>query len=301
MAYAVHTPVFEGPFDVLLHLITKQQVELYDVSLSTIVDGFLAHLEGMQQEGVLARPGPERPGDGVATSGQEEAEAEGVRLDLESVTQFLLIASTLVELKTRRLLPGREEIDLDEELALWEERDLLLARLVECKTFKDAASALLGMEDQAKQSYPRRAGMEERFLSLTPDLLEGTNPERLRKAFLKALKPKPEQPRVTLDHVTAIRMTVQDAMEELSEVMPRVGQASFRRLTAKYSEPLEVIVCFLALLELYKQGVVELSQTVTFGEMNVEWLVSAGHRPLDRPDPMNEITAERVLADAYEG
>ena len=110
MAVDVSTEVYQGPFDLLLQLILKEQVDLYDVDLASIVDGYLAEVERMQA------------------------------LDLEVATEFLLIAATLVELKTRRLLPGSGDVDLDDELALWEERDLLLARLLECKTFKDVAS-----------------------------------------------------------------------------------------------------------------------------------------------------------------
>src|SRR5918994_4368800 len=112
MPYEVQTPVFEGPFDLLLHLILQEQVDLYEVSLAEIVDAYLEELERMET------------------------------LDLEVATEFLLIAATLVELKARRLLPGLEEVELDEELLRFEERDLLLARLLECKTFKDAARAL---------------------------------------------------------------------------------------------------------------------------------------------------------------
>jgi segregation and condensation protein A len=280
MPYAVQTPVFEGPLDILLHLITKQQVELYEVSISTIVDGFLSHLDRMQRE----------------------AEANKQPLDLETVTEFLLIAATLVQLKTQRLLPGREDMDLDEELALWEERDLLLARLVECKTFKDASLALVALEDMAKRSYARRAGMEERFLGLSPDPLAGIDPERLRKAFMKAIAPKPEPPKVTLDHVTQIRITVQDAMEEIIEQMPRIKNTSFRQLTSKYSQRLEVIVHFLGLLELYKQGVIELEQARSFGELQISWL---GY-----PDDVVDLTGNALaasgltagtLTDEYEG
>src|SRR3954464_2888895 len=113
--YEVTTAVFEGPFDLLLHLISRDQVDIYDISLSSIVDAYVAHLEAMRI------------------------------VDLDVATEFLLIASILIELKTRRLLPGRDDIDLDEELGLWEERDLLLARLLECKTFKDAAAELSRM------------------------------------------------------------------------------------------------------------------------------------------------------------
>ena len=127
-------PVFEGPFDLLLHLILREQVELWEVDLSRIVDAYLAELEKLED------------------------------LDLEMATEFLLIAATLVELKTRRLLPGSDDVDLDEEFSLWEERDLLLARLLECKTFKDASGALQRLAEVAERSYARRAGMEERFL-----------------------------------------------------------------------------------------------------------------------------------------
>lgn len=271
MGYAVQTPVFEGPLDVLLHLITKQQVELYEISISRIIDDFLGHLGAMQRE----------------------AAEHGTQLDLELVTEFLLIAATLVELKVRRLLPGREDVDLDEELALWEERDLLLARLVECKTFKDAAVALLAMEDAAKQSYPRRAGMEEHFLALAPDLLANVTPTKLKAAYLRATAPKPEPPKVTLDHVTQVKITVQEAMERLASVLPRAGRTSFRRLTEGCEGWMEVIVHFLSVLELYKQGFVEIDQARTFGDLQVEWIGS-------QDDVLAELRAH-ALADAYEG
>ncbi|HLH47130.1 MAG TPA: segregation/condensation protein A, partial [Acidimicrobiales bacterium] len=140
MPYTVSTPVFEGPFDLLLHLITREQVDLWEVSLSAIVDGYVTTLEAMRST-----------------------------LDLDTATEFLLIAAVLLELKARRLLPGRDDVELDEELALWEERDLLLARLLECKTFKEAAGALTRLMDGAARSWPRRAGLEPRFASLAPD------------------------------------------------------------------------------------------------------------------------------------
>src|SRR3990170_464618 len=134
--YEVQTPVFEGPFDLLLHLIMREQVDLYEVSLSTIIDAFLVETDRLLQ-------------------------APDGRLDLEVATEFLLIAATLVELKCRRLLPGVGDVDVDDELALWEERDLLLSKLLECKTFKDAASALHRLAEEAGRSFPRTAGLEE--------------------------------------------------------------------------------------------------------------------------------------------
>jgi segregation and condensation protein A len=241
MAYEVQTPVFEGPFDLLLHLILREQVDLYEVSLSTIVDGYIAHLDLVEH------------------------------LNLEVTTEFLLIAATLVELKSRRLLPTSDEMDLDDELALWEERDLLLHRLVECKTFKEAAIALQTMAGEAGRSFPRMAGVDERFVGLMPDLLAGITPEDLRRAFLSAVAPKPK-PRVDLEHVAPIRASVTDAIVELVDELPRVGRITFRALTGGLVERLEVVVRFLAILELFKSGLVELSQVYRFGDIEILWL-----------------------------
>ena len=255
MTVEVTTPVFEGPFDLLLHLILREQVDIYDVSLSLIVDRYLTEIERLQS------------------------------IDLNLATEFLLIAATLVELKARRLLPGRDSVDLDDELALWEERDLLLARLVECKTFKDVAAVFSRLADDADQCYGRAVGPDERFLDLLPDLLDGVSPQRLCKAYLRAVTPK-EVPRIDLFHVAPVRVSVADALAELVDELPRMGRVSFRRLTDGLVERLEVIVRFLALLELFKQGMVELDQGERFGDIEVEWTagrerVSAGAVPFD--------------------
>jgi segregation and condensation protein A len=241
VAYEVSTAVYEGPFDLLLHLILKEQVDLYEVSLAAIVDAYLHEIERLPA------------------------------VDLDIATEFLLIAATLVELKARRLLPGRDDIDLDEELALWEQRDLLLARLLECKTFKDVAGVLARLVDQAGRRVARIAGPDERYAALTPDLLDGVTPERLRDAFLRASAPRPV-PRVDLEHVGPIRVTVGEAIEELVDELRRAGRISFRRLTDGLVERIEVIVRFLAVLEMFKQGLVELDQAETFGEIEIRWV-----------------------------
>ena len=263
MAYEVQTPVFEGPLDLLLHLILKEQVDLYEVSLSTIVDGYLAHLEQMDE------------------------------LNLELTTEFLLIAATLVELKSRRLLPTSDEMDLDDELALWEERDLLLHRLVECKTFKEAAITLQVLAGEAGRSHPRLAGVDERFVGLMPDLLEGITPEDLRRAFLTAVAPKPK-PRVDLDHVAPIRVSVTDAIAELVDELPRAGRITFRALTGGLVERMEVIVRFLAILELFKVGLVDLAQVARFGDIEILWL-----GPENADEGLDLLELRTV--DAYEG
>ncbi|HET9601994.1 MAG TPA: ScpA family protein [Acidimicrobiales bacterium] len=240
MAYEVSTEVFDGPFDLLLHLILREELDLYEISLARIVDAYLAEVERMEA------------------------------FDLDLATEFLLIAATLVELKARRLLPDPDDVDLDDELVLWEERDLLLARLLECKTFKDAAGVLRRLSDRAARSFPRRLGPEEHFLALTPDLLEGITAADLCRAFVRATAPRPV-PTVDLDHVAPIRLSVAEAVDELVDELPRAGRITFRRLTSGLVERLAVIVRFLALLELFKQGLVELEQADAFGDIEIRW------------------------------
>lgn len=257
MSVTVTTAVYEGPFDLLLNLILKEEVELYEVSLSSIVDAYLAELERLEA------------------------------LDLEVATEFLLIAAILVELKTRRLLPGRDGVDADDEFGLWEERDLLLARLLECKTFKDAAVVLRRLAAEASRSWPRRAGLEERFLGMAPDLLDGVTADDLRAACLRGLTPRPSV-HVETEHIAPIRASVADAVAELVDEIPRSGTITFRHLTSGLVDRIEIVVRFLAVLELYKQGVVEVDQLGSFGDIHVGW------RPGAQPSDVD-------LIDAYEG
>jgi segregation and condensation protein A len=235
--------VFEGPFDLLLHLISKEQVNLYEISLARIVDAFLDSIKAMQT------------------------------LDLDVATEFLLIAATLVELKLRRLLPERANVEMDEELALLEERDLLLAKLLEYQTFRHAANAMRNMETRALRSFPRTNVVEEQFANLTPDMLASVTPVQLRAAFLRAITramlPKVE-PKVTLDHVTDVRLTVADAVNEMAQELTRLGRATFRTLTES-SEVIEIVVQFLAVLELFKQGWIEVDQVTNFGDLLLIW------------------------------
>jgi segregation and condensation protein A len=245
VSYAVQTDVFEGPFDLLLHLIVRDEVDLYEISLARIVDGFLAHLDGLGA------------------------------LDLEVTTEFLVIAATLVDLKARRLLPGPVDVEVDEELALFEQRDLLLARLIEAKTFRDAGAALERLAVAAGRSLPRTAGLEDRFLSLAPDLLAGVTPEHIHAAWQRVSSPAPP-PRVVLDHVAPIKVSVGEAVEDLAGRLPGAGPMTFRALTEGLVDRMEVIVRFLAVLELYKQGLVDIDQAVTFGDLEVCWVGETG-------------------------
>jgi segregation and condensation protein A len=263
MPYEVQTPVFDGPFDLLLHLILQEQVDLYEISLATIVDGYLRELERMEQ------------------------------LELEMASEFLLIAATLVELKSRRLLPTADDLDLDEELAVWEERDLLLHRLVECKTFKEAAIALQVLAGEAGRSHPRTVGVDDRFVGLMPDLLEGIDAEDIRRAYLRAMVPR-TVPRIDLDHVAPIRVSVTDAIGELVQELPQLGRTTFRALTCELVERLQVVVRFLAVLELFKKGLVDIEQPRTFGDIEIVWLGEDGARELGDLGGFDTV-------DAYDG
>jgi segregation and condensation protein A len=258
VSVAVSTPVYDGPFDLLLHLILKDEVDLYEVSLSSIVVAYIAALDDMED------------------------------LELEVATEFLLIAATLVELKSRRLLPDPPGSDLDEELALWEERDLLLARLLECKTFKDAAQSLQVLSSEASRSYPRTSGIEETFIGLLPDLFVNLEGVDLRNAFMRATAPKPVI-RVSTDHIAPISFSVGDAVNELSIDLPDRGRVSFRQITAQLVDRIEVVVYFLAILELYKQDLLDIVQITSFGNIEVEWISEA------------DGAAAMDLIDSYEG
>ena len=255
MKYAVSTPTFDGPFDLLLHLILREEVDIHEISLSNIVTAYLEEVSRMPT------------------------------VDLDLATEFLLIAATLIELKTRRLLPGNDDGDLDEELALWEERDLLLARLLDCKTFKDVASVFSDLVSRADLSFPRMAGPEERFASLMPDLLEGVSPLRLQRAYLRAAAQKPPKV-IGLEHVAPIRASVAEALVTVSDRLRIDGKTTFRRLVDGITDRIEIVVRFLAILELFKQGRVDLGQVERFGEIEVIWL---------------GIEQDGVVTDNYEG
>ena len=242
--YRVRTDVFEGPFDLLLHLILREEVDLWEVQLSVIIDEYLAEMEEME------------------------------RLDLEIATEFLLIAATLVDLKARRLLPGRARSDFDPELDRYEERDLLLARLLDCKTFQDAAAMLAAGFEAGRGRWPRLAGPEEPFASMAPDPLAAVSPEDLRAAAVRALTPRPS-PELSTDHLSPVQVTVREAIELVVAALPDEGPISFVEIARGSEHRLEVVVRFLAVLELCKQGVVDIDQVGTLSDLSVSRVAAA--------------------------
>jgi segregation and condensation protein A len=235
--HEVRLDVFEGPIDLLLHLITRKKVDIYEVSLATITDEYLRAVARMD------------------------------RIDLESATGFLVVAATLVELKSARLLPAHSPDDVDS--ALLEERDLLLARLVECATYREAGSWLRARLAEGELHFGRTAELEPAFMDLVPDLLHNLTPERLSSVAAASLAPAPV-PELDISHLEPIRASVRDAIGDIANVLSTNGTASFRWLCSGV-ERIGVVVRFLALLELFKAGAVEVNQAECFGDIVVYW------------------------------
>jgi len=241
VTFAVSTPTFEGPIDLLLHLVSSHEVDVLDIPLLPIVDGFVRVLTEQRDS-----------------------------IDFNQLSEFLLVASILIELKSQRLLPGPEVSDDDEELGGWEERDLLLARLLECRAYAAAADVFVALAEQASRSVPREVGLDDSFVVHAPDLLAGITPEDLAQAYLRGSAERPI-PRVDLSHVTVDTVTVSETVAELMAVPAAQRATSFRRLVEGCHTRIEVIVRFLALLELCKMGRVSLGQGHTFGDLRIAW------------------------------
>ncbi|MEA2507577.1 MAG: segregation and condensation protein [Actinomycetota bacterium] len=253
MAYQVKLDIFEGPIDLLLHLITRQRVEIYDVSLATITGEYLQVVSGMES------------------------------VDLELATGFLLVAATLLELKSTRLLPAGPTEGSDVELL--EERDLLLARLIECSTFREAGTWLASKLEEGAAFHGRSVPLEPQFLEVAPDLLERVTASKLGVTAGRVLALKPV-PQLDTSHLTPIRVSVRDAIAEVSGRLASAGEMSFDELCAGSEQRMDVIVRFLALLELLKSGAVLLEQARLFGDIMARWT--------------GEIDAEKVIRQADE-
>jgi segregation and condensation protein A len=237
MAHAIKLDVFEGPIDLLLHLITRQRVDIYEVSLAAIVRDYL---------------------DAVAAVDD---------LDLEHATGFLVVAATLLELKSSRLLPGAADAGPDG--GLLEDRDLLLARLVECATYRQAG-AWLGAALDTAPYFPRAVALEDRFVALAPDVLTDVRADDLARAASAALAPRPS-PSVDVSHLAPIRASVRDAIAEVAAALEHRPGVTFSALCRGIKDRMEIVVRFLALLELFKAGAVELCQADRFGDIEATW------------------------------
>jgi segregation and condensation protein A len=245
-AFSVTLDNFEGPFDLLLGLIGKHKLDVTEVALSRVTDEFIAHIRFRQQ------PGPDGPG-----------------WDLEQTTSFLLVASTLLDLKAARLLPAGDVEDED-DLAVLEARDLLFARLLQYKAFKQVAGVLEKRLAAEALRHPRAVGLDERFANLLPDVLIGLGLEEFAGLAAAALEPKPE-PQLSLAHIHAPTVSVREQAHVVVERLRVQGALTFRKLAGDAPDVMTRVARFLALLELFREGVVAFDQVSPLGELTIRW------------------------------
>jgi segregation and condensation protein A len=245
--FTVRLDNFTGPFDLLLQLISKHKLDVTEVALHQVTDEFLAYLRAL-----------------------------GDAWDLDETSEFLVVAATLLDLKAARLLPAAAVED-EADLALLEARDLLFARLLQYQAFKRAAGHLAGLVAAGGRRWPRAVTLEPRYARALPDLVLGIGPQRLAGIAARALAPKPV-PVVSIAHVHQQRVSVREHAAVLRERLRRAGTASFRALCRDCRSTLEVVARFLALLELYREGLVDFAQVQALGELTVRW--TGGDRPV---------------------
>jgi segregation and condensation protein A len=247
--FAVRLDNFEGPFDLLLGLITKHQLDVTEVAIARVTDDFVAHLRAASR------------GEG------------GGEFDLDEASEFLLVAATLLDLKAARLLPAADVED-PEDLALLEARDLLFARLLQYRAYKQVAALLAERFELASRRVPRAVAVEPHFERLLPELVLTVSPEQLAAVAARALTPRPE-PVVGLDHLHTSAVSVREQATLVVDRLRRSGTATFAELVADAGDgelgTLVVVARFLAVLELFRERRVRLEQPEALGELTVRW------------------------------
>ncbi|GAA2306740.1 segregation and condensation protein A [Streptomyces violaceusniger] len=247
--FTVRLDNFEGPFDLLLQLISKHKLDVTEVALSKVTDEFMAHIRAM---------GPD--------------------WDLDQTTEFLVVAATLLDLKAARLLPAAEVED-EADLALLEARDLLFARLLQYRAYKQIADIFNDRLTAEAARHPRTVGLEPHHAELLPDVVISIGPEGFAKLAVKAMQPKPK-PQVYVDHIHTPLVSVREQAEVVVARLRELGEATFAALTEDAPDVLTVVARFLALLELYRERAVLLDQPEALGSLMVRWTGEAGQRPL---------------------
>jgi segregation and condensation protein A len=241
--FEVHLDVFSGPFDLLLGLISKHKLDITEVALAKVTDEFVAHIK--------------------------RAQAIDSDWDLGQASEFLLIAATLLDLKASRLLPQSGPQD-DEDLALIEARDLLVARLLQYRAYKEIANTFRDRMATAGRITPRQAGLEPEFASLLPELVIAITPEQFAMIAARAMTPK-VAPTVGLEHLHAPQVSVREQAALIVERLRHRGQVSFRSLVADAESTLVIVARFLALLELFKEAAIAFEQAEALGELDIRW------------------------------
>jgi segregation and condensation protein A len=251
-AFRVRLDNFEGPFDLLLNLISRRQLDVTEVALSQVTDEFIGYLAALDE------------------------------WDLGKATEFLVVAATLLDLKAARLLPAAEVED-EEDLALLEARDLLFARLLQYRAYKLAAAYLAELDRAQSRRHGRAVPLEPRFAGLLPEVLLDVSPQQFAAIAAQAMVPKPV-PVVATEHVHVPRVSVLEHMAILRERLRRSGSATFRALVSDCSLTLEIVARFLGLLELYKEGAVAFDQAAALAELHVRWIAAHDAQPASEID-----------------
>jgi segregation and condensation protein A len=242
-SFEVHLDVFEGPFDLLLGLISKHKLDITVVALSQVTDEFIAYIG-----------------------------ARADSFDLDQASYFLVVAATLLDLKAARLLPSGEVED-EEDLALLEARDLLFARLLQYRAYKEVAAIFAGKMAAQGRRFARRIPMEPRFAGLLPEVLLGLGPVEFARIAGQVLAPRPA-PTVNTEHIHTPRTSVREQTAILTGRLASLGTATFAQLIADCQGTYEIVARFLALLDLYREGNVKLDQAEPLGDLHVTWVPS---------------------------
>lgn len=241
-SFEVHLENFSGPFDLLLSLIAKHKLDITEIALATVTDEFVAHIRSAADGG----------------------------WDLGQASEFLVVAATLLDLKAARLLPAGE-VDDDEDVARLEARDLLFARLLQYRAFKQVAASLAERLATEGRRYPRSVPLEPHLANLLPELVMSTTPEQLATAAARALAPRPQPEGVSLAHLHSALVSVREQAQVLADRLRRSRRTTFRALVADASSTTVVVARFLALLELFRDGAVAFDQVEALAELSVRW------------------------------
>lgn len=242
--FSVKLENFDGPFDLLLQLISRHKMEITEVALATVTDEFIAHIRALEETD------------------------EGWKLD--QATEFLVVAATLLDLKAARLLPSGE-VDDEEDLALLEARDLLFARLLQYRAFKEIASIIADRIDIQEKSFPRSVSLEPHLAALLPEVMIGVTPERFAAVANRVLAPK-VLPKLSTEHLHMAMVSVAAESRNVVALLRRNRTMTFRALVADAESTLVVVARFLSLLELYKDGQIRFEQVIALGELQVSWV-----------------------------
>ena len=242
-AFSVHLENFDGPFDLLLQLISRHKMDITEISLSLVTDEFISFIRSLEQSG------------------------QGWRLD--QATEFLVVAATLLDLKAARLLPSGE-VDDEEDLALLEARDILFARLLQYRAFKEIAATFADRIAVSDKSFARVVALEAALSALLPEVLIGVGPARFAAIAERVLTPK-SSPVVSVEHLHLPLVSVMEESKRVVEALRRSTSLSFRNLIADADTTLVIVARFLALLDLYRQGVLRFNQVIALGELQISW------------------------------